>query len=126
MYVLCAITLLGAILMTFITGYGYFVTIALIAFAYGGPSALNAALCTDLFGPKNSGTNYGVAMLALGFSSIFFNFIANSIIKASVNVEAATAVGIMPTFIMGAVTAVIPVFLMLYINSYLKKRSAKA
>ncbi len=126
MYVLCAITLLGAILMTFITGYGYFVTIALIAFAYGGPSALNAALCTDLFGPKNSGTNYGVAMLALGFSSIFFNFIANSIIKASVNVEAATAVGIMPTFIMGAVTAVIPVFLMLYINNYLKKRSAKA
>ena len=126
MYVLCAITLLGAILMTFITGYGYFVTIALIAFAYGGPSALNAALCTDLFGPKNSGTNYGVAMLALGFSSIFFNFIANSIIKASVNVEAATAVGIMPTFIMGAITAVIPVFLMLYINNYLKKRSAKA
>lgn len=124
MYVLCGITLVGAVLMTFIGGYGYFVTIALIAFAYGGPSALNAALCTDLFGPKNSGTNYGVAMLALGFSSIFFNFIANNLIKASVNVEAATAVGIMPTFIMGAVTAVIPVFLMLYINSYLKKRSA--
>ncbi len=122
MYVLCGITLVGAVLMTFIGGYGYFVTIALIAFAYGGPSALNAALCTDLFGPKNSGTNYGVAMLALGFSSIFFNFIANNIIKASVNVEAATAVGIMPTFLMGAVTAVIPVFLMLYINNYLKKR----
>lgn len=122
MFVLCGITLVGAILMTFIGGYGYFVTIALIAFAYGGPSALNAALCTDLFGPKNSGTNYGVAMLALGFSSIFFNFIANNLIKASVNVEAATAVGIMPTFIMGAVTAVIPVFLMLYINRYLKKR----
>ena len=124
MHVLCAITLVGAILMTFITGYGYFVTIALIAFAYGGPSALNAALCTDLFGPKNSGTNYGVAMLALGFSSIFFNFIANNLIKASVNVEAATAVGIMPTFIMGAVTAIIPVFLMIYIDRYLKKRSA--
>lgn len=124
MHVLCGITLVGAILMTFIGGYGYFVTIALIAFAYGGPSALNAALCTDLFGPKNSGTNYGVAMLALGFSSIFFNFIANNLIKASVNVEAATAVGIMPTFIMGAVTAVIPVFLMIYINNYLKKRDA--
>ena len=125
MYVLCGITLVGAILMTFITGYGYFVTIALIAFAYGGPSALNAALCTDLFGPKNSGTNYGVAMLALGFSSIFFNAIANNIIKASVNTEAMTAVGIAPTFIMGAVTAVIPVFLMFYINNYLKKRAAR-
>lgn len=126
MYVLCGITLLGAILMTFITGYGYFVTIALIAFAYGGPSALNAALCTDLFGPKNSGTNYGVAMLALGFSSVFFNFISNNLINASVNVEAGTAVGIMPTFIMGAVTAVIPVFLMIYIDRYLKKRNARA
>lgn len=122
MYVLCAITLVGAILMTFIGGYGYFVTIALIAFAYGGPSALNAALCTDLFGPKNSGTNYGVAMLALGFSSIFFNFISGNVLNAVVDAEAGTAVGIMPTFVMGAITAVIPVFLMLYINSYLKKR----
>ena len=45
MFVLCGITLAGALLMTFIGGYGYFATIALIAFAYGGPSALNAALC---------------------------------------------------------------------------------
>ena len=117
MYVLCGITLVGAILMTFIGGYGYFATIALIAFAYGGPSALNAALCTDLFGPKNSGTNYGVAMLALGFSSIFFNFVSGSILHATVE-------NVTSTFIMGAVTAVIPVFLMLYINNYLKKRSA--
>ncbi len=125
MYILCGITLVGAVLMTFIGGYGYFVTIALIAFAYGGPSALNAALCTDLFGPKNSGANYGVAMLALGFSSIFFNFIANSIIKASVDVTAGTAVGIAATFIMGAVTAIIPVFLMIYIDRYLKKRNTE-
>lgn len=117
MYVLCGITLVGAILMTFIGGYGYFATIALIAFAYGGPSALNAALCTDLFGPKNSGTNYGVAMLALGFSSIFFNFVSGSILHATVE-------NVTSTFIMGAVTAVIPVFLMIYINNYLKKRRA--
>ena len=124
MYTLCALTLLGAVLMCFIGGYGYFITIALIAFAYGGPSALNAALSTDLFGPKNSGTNYGVAMLALGFSSIFFNFISGNILNAVVDVEAGTAVGIMSTFAMGAVTAIIPVFLMMYINSYLKKRKA--
>lgn len=114
LYILCAITLAGAILMTFITGYGYFVTIALIAFAYGGPSALNAALCTDLFGPKNSGTNYGVAMLALGFSSVFFNWVSSSILHATVE-------NVTSTFIMGAVTAVIPVLLMFYINRYLKK-----
>ena len=124
MYVLCGLTLLGAILMTFIGGMGYFVTIAIIAFAYGGPSALNAALSTDLFGPKNSGTNYGVAMLALGFSSIFFNWVSSTFLNAKVDAEAMTAVGITPTFIMGAVTAIIPVFLMLFINSYLKKRDA--
>ena len=124
MYVLCGLTLLGAILMTFIGGTGYFVTIAIIAFAYGGPSALNAALSTDLFGPKNSGTNYGVAMLALGFSSIFFNWISATFLHAKVDVNTMTAEGINTTFIMGAVTAVIPVFLMIYINHYLKKRNA--
>ena len=124
MYVLCGLTLLGAILMTFIGGMGYFVTIAIIAFAYGGPSALNAALSTDLFGPKNSGTNYGVAMLALGFSSIFFNWVSATFLHASVDVGTMTASGINSTFIMGAVTAIIPVFLMMYINSYLKKRDA--
>ena len=124
MYILCGLTLLGAILMTFIGGMGYFVTIAIIAFAYGGPSALNAALSTDLFGPKNSGTNYGVAMLALGFSSIFFNWVSSTFLHASVDVNTMSAVGINTTFIMGAITAVIPVFLMLYINHYLKKRNS--
>ena len=125
MYILCGLTLVGAVLMTFIGGTGYFITIAIIAFAYGGPSALNAALCTDLFGPKNSGTNYGVAMLALGFSSIFFNLISGKLLSATVDVAAGTATGIAPTFIMGAVTAVIPVFLMIYINNYLKTRAAR-
>ncbi len=124
MYILCGLTLLGAILMTFIGGMGYFITIAIIAFAYGGPSALNAALSTDLFGPKNSGTNYGVAMLALGFSSIFFNWVSSTFLHASVDVNTMSAVGINSTFIMGAITAVIPVFLMLYINRYLKKRNS--
>lgn len=117
MYVLCGLTLLGAVLLTFIGGMGYFATIAIIAFAYGGPSALNAALSTDLFGPKNSGTNYGVAMLALGFSSIFFNFVSKNILHA-------TVANVTSTFFMGAVTAIIPVFLMMYINRYLKKRDA--
>jgi hypothetical protein len=35
----------------------------------------------------------------------------------------ATVENVTSTFIMGAVTAVIPVFLMLYIKSYLAKRS---
>ena len=115
MYVLCGLTFVGALLTTFITGYGYFAVIAVIAFAYGGPSALNAALCTDLFGPKNSGTNYGVAMLALGFSSIFFNWVSNSILHATVE-------NVGSTFIMGAITALFPVVLMFIIQKNLNAR----
>ncbi len=118
MYILCGLTFVGAVLTTFITGYGYFATIAIIAFAYGGPSALNAALCTDLFGPKHSGVNYGVAMLALGFSSVFFNWVSNTFLHATVE-------NVAPTFIMGAVTSVIPVFLMMAIQKYQDKRAAQ-
>ncbi len=115
LYILCIITFAGAVLTTFVTGYVYFAAIAIIAFAYGGPSAVNAALSTDLFGPKNSGVNYGVAMLALGFSSVFFNWVSNTFLHATVE-------NVVPTFIMGAVTAVIPIFLVAYINRFLKKR----
>ena len=116
MHILSIITFVGAILTTFITGYGYFATIALIAFAYGGPSALNAALCTDLFGPKNSGVNYGVAMLALGLSSIFFNWVSATFLNATVD-------NVAPTFIMGAITALVPIVLMTIIQRHLKKRT---
>lgn len=119
MHILSGITFVGAILTTFITGYGYFATIALIAFAYGGPSAINAALCTDLFGPKNSGVNYGVAMLALGLSSIFFNWVSSTFLHATVE-------NVAPTFIMGAITALVPIVLMTIIRRHLKKRTAEA
>lgn len=119
MNILSILTFVGAVLTTFITGYSYFATIAIIAFAYGGPSALNAALCTDLFGPKNSGVNYGVAMLALGFSSIFFNWVSNNILHATVE-----HVG--PTFVMGAITAIVPVVLMYFIQRHLSRRNASS
>lgn len=111
--VLSVITLVGAVLMIFIGGYAYIVVVALIAFGYGGPASVNAAITTDFFGPKNSGTNYGVAMLALGFSSIIFNGISSSVLKGNVT----------PTYIMAAATAVIPIFMMMIIKKQLKKKS---
>ena len=102
MDILCIMTLVGAIGMIFISGIPYIVVVGLIAFAYGGPSALNAALTTDFFGSKYSGTNYGVIMTALGFSSVVFNFLSNNLLNGSVTA----------TYIMAAVTAVIPIFLM--------------
>ncbi|MDR1217275.1 MAG: MFS transporter [Oscillospiraceae bacterium] len=109
--ILCGVTLVGAIFMTFIAGIPYIVTVAVIAFAYGGPSAINAAVSTDFFGPKNSGTNYGVVMMGLGVSSVFFNMISNTVLKRNP----------IPTFIMGGVTAVLAAVCMLVISRYLAK-----
>jgi OFA family oxalate/formate antiporter-like MFS transporter len=109
--ILCAVTLAGAVFMTFIAGIPYIVTVAIIAFAYGGPSAINAAISTDFFGPKNSGTNYGVVMMGLGVSSVFFNLVSQRILHGDP----------VPTFIMGGVTAVLAAVCMLVISRYLAK-----
>ncbi|MDR0906663.1 MAG: MFS transporter [Oscillospiraceae bacterium] len=109
--ILCVLTLVGAVFMTFIAGVPYIITVAAIAFGYGGPSAINAAITTDFFGPKYSGTNYGVVMMGLGVSSIFFNFISNTLLHKDP----------IPTFIMGAATAVLAAVCMLVINRYLTK-----
>jgi OFA family oxalate/formate antiporter-like MFS transporter len=109
--ILCGITFAGAIFMTFAAGVPYIVTVAVVAFGYGGPSAINAAVTTDLFGTKNSGTNYGVVMMGLGVSSIVFNFISQKLLRGAP----------VPTFIMGAATAVLAAATMLVISSHLKK-----
>ena len=114
-YILCIINCAGALLTTFVTGYGYFAVIAMIAFAYGGPSATLAALTTDLFGAKNAGVNYGAGMLALGLSSVFFNWVSNNILNASVD-------NVTSTFIMGAAGAVISIFLMAAVKHHLNNR----
>jgi OFA family oxalate/formate antiporter-like MFS transporter len=109
--ILCGITLVGAILMTFVAGIPYIIVVAAIAFGYGGPSAINAAISTDFFGPKNSGTNYGVVMMGLGVSSIVFNMISTKLLGQNP----------VPSFIMGGVTAVLAAVCMLIISAYLKK-----
>ena len=76
---LCLLNAGCAFLLLAVGGFPYAVVVAVLAFAYGGPSAINPALTTDLFGPKYSGTNYGLAMLALGLSSLFFNGLATAL-----------------------------------------------
>ncbi len=113
---LSVMTAVMAILLIFVGGYAYFVVILLTAFAYGGPAAINPATSTDFFGPKHSGANYGVIMLALGLSSIFFNAVSNVM-------YAATGAYTM-TFIMAAISAVATIACMLVINNSLKKWNA--
>lgn len=113
---LSAITLVGGLLMTFVAGVPYIIVVAVLAFAFGGPSSIHAAMSTDFFGPKYSGTNYGVIMLMLGVSSIFFNFLSQNVLHGAV----------VPTFIVAACTAVIPIIAMLIILGQQKKMKAKS
>lgn len=96
------VTAAAALLMIVVQGYGYIAAVAVIAFAYGGPSSINAAMTTDYFGPRHSGTNYGVVMLALGASSIFFNSLASNVFRGNMTLS----------FVAAAVSAVIPLVLM--------------
>lgn len=105
---LCVMTLVGGLLLVFAGGGMYFAVVLLVAFAYGGPAAINPATSTDFFGPKYSGSNYGVIMLALGFSSVVFNVVSNAL-------YAATGTYTM-TFLTGAVTAVISIVIYLVIG----------
>lgn len=112
MYLLSAMTAVCALLLIFVGGYAYLVIVLVTAFAYGGPSAVNPATTTDFFGAKYSGTNYGVAMLSLGFSSIFFNAISNAMYSATGTYTL--------TFIMGAASAVVTIVVMAIISHSLK------
>ncbi len=116
MHILSVLTAIMALLLIFVGGYAYFVVILITAFAYGGPAAVNPATSTDFFGPKNSGANYGVIMLALGLSSIFFNAISNAMYAAT---GAYTL-----TFIMAALSAVATIVIFIIINGCIKKQNA--
>ena len=113
---LCVVTIVCALLLMFVGSYAYIVVVLITAFAFGGPSAINPATTTDFFGAKYSGTNYGVAMLSLGFSSILFNSISNALVKSTGKYYM--------TFVMGAVTAAITIVLQLVMKKYKKKLSA--
>ena len=110
---LCVVTIVCALLLIFVKGPAYIIVVLITAFAFGGPSAVNPATSTDIFGSKYSGTNYGVIMLSLGVSSIVFNAISNALVKSTGSYNM--------TFIMGAITALITIGLMLVVGRYVKK-----
>jgi MFS family permease len=115
-YLLCVFTIACALLLMFVHGYAYIVIVVITAFAFGGPSAINPATTTDFFGAKYTGTNYGVAMLSLGFSSIIFNAISNALVKSTGRYYM--------TFVMGAITAAITIALQIIMKKYKKKTDA--
>lgn len=109
---LCCITLAGGLLLIFVGGGAYFAVVLLVAFAYGGPAAINPATSTDFFGPRYSGSNYGVIMLALGLSSVAFNAVSNALFAATGTYTL--------TFLMGGITAAVSIVLYLLIGQLRK------
>lgn len=103
LYFLCLLTGVSSIALATVTGNLYFAAVMGMAFSYGGPASVFPAMCTDLFGPRYSGRNYGFIMLALGISSVTFNALSNALYAAT---GAYTA-----TFTVGMISALIPVIL---------------
>ncbi len=114
--ILCVLTLVGALLLIGVGGPVYLVVVLVVAFAYGGPAAINPATSTDFFGPKYSGSNYGVIMLSLGLSSVVFNAISNAL-------YASTGAYTM-TFLVGGITAVLSIVIYIVIGRLSKKKAA--
>ena len=99
---LSVLTVAASLALMTVRGGGYICAVALLAFSYGGPSSINAAITTDYFGPRHSGTIYGVILLALGASSLFFNTISTRFLGGDVAA----------TFCMAALSAAVPLVLM--------------
>lgn len=112
---LAALTAVCSVALIWAGGWFYTVVIVLTAFAYGGPSAIFPPMTTDLCGSRYAGTNYGMAMLGLGFSAVCFTALSNALYAAT---GAYTW-----SFIVAAVSAVVPAGLMFLYKKLEKKQS---
>lgn len=71
--VLCLVTCGASLWMITAVGAPYVIAVFLIAFAYGGPSGVFPPLVREVFGQRHGGTNFGMVLMALGFSSLVFS-----------------------------------------------------
>ena len=99
--ILSLMTAAASLLLIRVSGIGYIAIICALAFAYGGPSSINAAFTTDCFGTKHCAGIYGVIMLALGASSLFFNMLAGTVLGGNLELS----------LVVGAASALIPIVL---------------
>ncbi|MDR0905704.1 MAG: MFS transporter [Oscillospiraceae bacterium] len=71
--ILCSvISAVGCILIISARGALYIAAVFLIAFSYGGAGGVNPVITTELFGARHSGANYGLVLLSIAASSVFF------------------------------------------------------
>lgn len=104
------ISALACLLLLSDSGILYILSIFLIAFSYGGTSGINPAIVAELFGVRHSGVNYGLTLVSLAASSVFFGQIS-SVLSSGTSIDS-------NVFIMCAILCGIP-FVAMYL---LKKR----
>jgi len=68
-------TAICAFLLCFAQGAMFMISVAVIAFCYGGYAGIYPALTADHFGVNNVGSNYGAVMLGFAFSALGFPMI---------------------------------------------------
>jgi len=65
-------TAAACVVLIFAQGSVFMLTIALIAFCYGGYAGVYPVLTADYFGIKNVGSNYGAVMVGFAISALVF------------------------------------------------------
>ncbi len=70
---LCLLTCGASLWLVGAVGIPYMTAVFLVAFAYGGPSGVFPPLVREAFGQRYAGTNFGMVLMALGFSSLVFS-----------------------------------------------------
>lgn len=108
----CVISALACVLVIFAQGSLYIVAVFLIAMTYGGTSGVNPVMATELYGAKNSATNYGFVMISIAISSIVFGRIASSVSGNG---------GFTGIFIACAILSLVPVAVMSWMHSFCAK-----
>lgn len=101
LFILLAGSGIASLLVGVAEGYSIYAIIGIIGFFYGGILGTFPALTSDLFGPKNMATNYGLVLLGFGAGAIISSYIAGYFKDL-----AATDINLMtPAFIIAAIGA---------------------
>jgi len=101
-----------------VDGYWIYVFIALVGFCYGGLLSTFPALTSDIFGPKNMATNYGIVLCGFGAAAILGSQIGGYF----KNVAACDINLMFPAFVIVSCCAVVAIGMILI----LKKKIAKS
>ncbi len=110
---LAAITTAAVLCMVVAQGAFYLVTLAAIAFAFGGTSGVFPALTSESFGTQYAGSNYGCVMVGYGVAALASPFIARALRAGTTDYTL--------SFIVAGVVAVIAFLLMAFYKKPVQK-----